>query len=190
MNNGSRLTTPFALMIATVLVMAAPLGLAGCSNGGDASTITSPVDIGLSEVEIAAPDFTLPTLAGEELTLSDLQGRAVLLNFWYLDCPPCKEEMPYLDAAGKSYDGRAHVVVLNVGDSESAVERYFGDAELNMEVPFDFNGRVAAEYRIGFTPTTFFIDSNGVIRFAKIGGFENYDEVAAAIEFTLAKDGA
>ncbi len=188
MHNGSRHKTPLALLVAALLIITTPLGLAGCSSGNGVTKITSPTDIGLSEVEIAAPDFTLPILGGGDLRLSDLQGQVVLLNFWYLDCPPCKEEMPYLDAVGKAYEGRAHVVVLNIGDSESSVERYFGDAELNMRVPFDFDGRIAAEYSIGFTPTTFFIDSDGIIRFAKIGGFHNYDEVAAAMEFILAKD--
>ncbi len=190
MNTHSYLRKPSALLRVALLAVAAPLALIGCSNGGGSSTINSPADIGLSEVQIAAPDFTLPTLAGGDLTLSDLQGRVVLLNFWYLDCPPCKEEMPYLDAVGKAYEGTAHVVVLNIGDSESSVRGYFRDADLNMHVPFDFDGKVAAEYSIGFTPTTFLIDSNGIIRFAKIGGFHNYDEVAAAIEFTLAKDAA
>jgi len=176
-------------LLALSLLAVVPLAAAGCSRGDDTpAPPASPEEMGLMEIEIAAPDFTLPMLGGGELTLSNLQGKVVLLNFWYLDCPPCREEMPYLDAVGKAYEGTARVVALNIGDSESAVSRYFGDATIHMEVPLDFDGRVAADYRIGFTPTTFLIDSQGIARYVKIGPFENYGEIAAAIEFTLMKE--
>jgi len=171
------------LLLATVLVSAA-----GCSNGDEVTPPSSPQDIGLQEVEVSAPDFTLPTLSGEQLSLSDLQGQIVVLNFWQLNCPPCKEEMPLLDAAGKAHNGTAHVVVLDLGDSKSAIQEYFGDASLNMLVPYDREGRVAAAYSVGFTPTTFLIDTQGVVRYVKVGPFASYAEVAAAIEFTRIKE--
>ena len=173
------------MLILAVAMLAAP----GCSKNDPAPTTpTSPQEIGLQEVQVRAPDFTLPTLGGGEMTLSDLQGQIVLLNFWQLDCPPCKEEMPFLDAAGKAYSGVASVVALDIRDSEAKVKQYFGDAKLNMLVPLDLDARVAAEYSIGFTPTTFLIDSQGVIRYAKVGPFTSYNEVVAAIEFTRLKD--
>ncbi len=178
--NVARLGLSFGLLATIVL--------AGCSADDTPAPPTSPEDMGLLEIEVPAPDFTLPLLGGGQLTLSDLQGRPVMLNFWYLDCPPCRAEMPYLDAAGAAYQGTAHVVVLNIGDRETSVSQYFGDANLHMEVPLDFDGRVAAEYSIGFTPTTFLIDSEGIARFVKVGPFANYGEVVAAIEFTLMKE--
>jgi peroxiredoxin len=173
-----------------LMLVAALLAVVGCSdgNGTTSEPPASPEDIGLMEVQVRAPDFTLATTDGSQLTLADLQGQLVLLNFWQLDCPPCKEEMPYLDAAGKAFAGTAHVVVINIQDSESEVQEYFGDSELNMFVPLDVTGFVASQYSIGFTPTTFLIDSEGVIRYAKVGPFTNYNEIAAAIEFTRLKD--
>ena len=144
--------------------------------------------MGLQEVLVEAPNFTLPTMGGGQLTLSDHQGQIVLLNFWQLNCPPCKEEMPLLDAAGKAHAGTATIVVLDIGDSEAAVQQYFGDASLNMYVPLDREGRVAALYSIGFTPTTFLIDTTGVVRYVKVGPFANYGEIVAAIEFTRLKE--
>ena len=176
-------------VIFTSLLLAAVLAVApGCSGGDEVTLPSSPQDIGLQEVEVGAPDFTLPTLSGEQLSLSDLQGQIVLLNFWQLNCPPCKEEMPLLDAAGKAHNGTAHVVALDLGDSKSAIQEYFGDASLNMQVPYDREGRVAAAYSVGFTPTTFLIDSQGIIRYVKVGPFVSYAEVAAAIEFTRIKE--
>ncbi|TFH36304.1 MAG: TlpA family protein disulfide reductase [Dehalococcoidia bacterium] len=177
---------------AILILVGALLAVAGCSGGGDnpPAPPTAPADIGLQEVQVRAPDFTLPTLGGGEVVLSDLQGQIVLLNFWQLNCPPCKEEMPLLDAVGKAYAGTAHVVALDIGDGESDVQEYFGDATLNMFVPLDGDGRVAAEYSIGFTPTTFLIDSEGIVRFVKVGPFASYTELAAAIEFTRLKESA
>jgi peroxiredoxin len=187
--NNNRLVT-LRHMAAVLMLIAALVAVVGCSdgNGDTPPPPTTPDEIGLMEVEVRAPDFTLATVDGSQMTLADLQGQIVLLNFWQLDCPPCKEEMPYLDAAGKAFVGTAHVVVVNIQDSESAVQDYFGDSELNMIVPLDITGFVASQYSIGFTPTTFLIDSEGMIRFAKVGPFNNYGELAAAIEFARLKD--
>ncbi|MBN1152859.1 MAG: redoxin domain-containing protein [Dehalococcoidia bacterium] len=165
--------------------------VAGCSGGEETPPApTSAEEIGLQEVAIEAPDFTLPTMGGGQLKLSDLRGQIVLLNFWQLDCPPCKDEMPLLDAAGKAYKGTAHIVALDIGDSESSIAQYFDDATLNMAVPYDRDGRTAAMYSIGFTPTTFLIDKEGIIRYVKVGSFASYGEVVAAIEFTRLKEAA
>ncbi|MGZ9275075.1 MAG: TlpA family protein disulfide reductase, partial [Nitrospira sp.] len=61
-----------------------------------------------------APDFTLPTLEGGAMSLTDLQGKVVMLNFWGTWCAPCAAEMPDLDALQRQY-GKAHdFVVLGV----------------------------------------------------------------------------
>ena len=177
---------PSALSASLVAILVgAMLGVSGCSNGGEATTLppSSPADIGLQEVEVNAPDFTLWTLGGDQLTLSDLEGQPVLLNFWQLNCPPCKEELPYLDALGKALAGTAQVVAVDIMDDESAVQTYFGDSQLSMSLPLDITGRVASQYSISFTPTSFLIDSEGIIRFAKVGPFASYGELAAAMEF-------
>ena len=179
--NHLRIGASAGLLLAIMLAVAP-----GCSRGGDTPTTapTSAEEIGLQAVQIEAPDFTLPTMGGGQLTLSDLRGQIVLLNFWQLNCPPCKEEMPLLDAAGKAHKGVAHIVALDIGDPEASLLQYFDNAVLNMEVPYDSNGKVAALYSIGFTPTTFLIDTKGVIRFAKVGPFTSYGQIGAAIEYT------
>jgi len=190
MQTRSHSSVPGTVMI-PILMAIALAATAGCSDGNsNPQPPTSPEQIGLQEVQVRAPDFTLPTMGGEQFTLSDLQGQIVLLNFWQLDCPPCKEEMPLLDAAGKAYAGTAHVVVVDIGDSESSIRDYFGDATLNMFVPYDRQGSVAALYSVGFTPTTFLIDTEGIVRYVKVGPFANYTEVAAALEFTRLKEAA
>lgn len=53
-----------------------------------------------------APDFTLETLTGEKVTLSDLKGKKVILNFWATWCPPCRAEMPHLQTYYEDYAKR------------------------------------------------------------------------------------
>jgi thiol-disulfide isomerase/thioredoxin len=65
-----------------------------------------------------APDFTLTTLDGETVTLSDLRGQPVLINFWATWCPPCRAEMPAIQAAYEQYAAQ-ELVVLGVDMAES-----------------------------------------------------------------------
>jgi len=86
----------------------------------------SPEELGLIAPDIEAPDFTLPTLAGEEITLSELvKETPVVLNFWAIRCPPCKEELPYLNAAAGEYAGQVSFVLINIEDRASEVQDFF-----------------------------------------------------------------
>lgn len=112
-----------------------------------------------------APDFTLDTLDGESVTLSDLRGQAVLINFWATWCPPCRAELPTIQTA---YDRHVDqgLVVLAVDMSESpqtvvAFARRFG---LSFPIPLDRDGQVAAQYRVRAIPTSFFVDRESVVR--------------------------
>ncbi len=171
-------------VVPVALVLAFSLGaLPGCSNSSPSSM--SPDDLGFQEVEVEAPDFTLETLAGGPVSLSSFKGTPVLLNFWALNCPPCREEMPFLDAAAAQYSGRLALMAIDIGDSRQNVEDYFGDATLSMIVPMDPQGMAAASYSIGYTPTTFLIDGEGIVRYVKVGPFANVEQVSAAIELIL-----
>lgn len=112
-----------------------------------------------------APDFTLTTLDGDTVRLSDLQGKPVLINFWASWCGPCRAEMPHIQAA---YEGHADdgLVVLGVDQSESppAVARFVEEFGLTFPVPMDSDGKVSAAYQARALPTSFFVDADGVIR--------------------------
>jgi thiol-disulfide isomerase/thioredoxin len=109
MNTGLRTATLPAVLAATMLLVMLAAG--GCSHGS--APATSPEDLGLQEIAVEAPDFTLETMKGEQVTLSALRGTPVLLNFWALKCPPCREEMPLLDAAAANYAGQAIVLATS-----------------------------------------------------------------------------
>jgi len=111
-----------------------------------------------------AGDFTLELFNGEKMKLSDLRGKAVLLNFWASWCIPCRDEAPALDASWKKYrDKQAVFIGVNVWDDKDSALLYlkkFGGAYEN---GMDPKGEIAVEYGVGGVPETYFIDTSGKI---------------------------
>jgi cytochrome c biogenesis protein CcmG/thiol:disulfide interchange protein DsbE len=115
----------------------------------------------------AAPDFTLTTLQGETITLSDLRGKVVVINFWASWCGPCRVEAPVLERVWQQYKDRG-VVLLGVAytDTESGARAFI--AEFNQTYPngLDLGTRISDQYHITGVPETFVVDQNGdVVRF-------------------------
>ena len=116
-----------------------------------------------------APDFTLPTLTGETVRLSDYRGRPVVVNFWATWCPPCRAEIPHFQSASRRYNGR--VVFLGVDDAEPAtvVAPFAADMGITYPVPLDMESVVSRLYRVNSLPSTFFVDARGVVRHVQFG---------------------
>ena len=118
-----------------------------------------------------APDFTLETLEGKTVTLSDLNGEVVLINFWATWCPPCRAEMPAIQEVYEEYrDQGFTVLAVNQRESQGRVAAFMDELGLTFPVPLDREGRVSARYRVNALPTTFFVDRAGIIRDVTIGG--------------------
>ncbi len=120
-----------------------------------------------------APDFTLQTLDGETITLSELRGQAVLVNLWASWCVPCRAEMPAMQRVYDEYKGQGFVVLaVNVTsqDSASAAAAFVRQYGLNFPILLDVEGSVSRAYEQRAFPTSFFIGRDGVIREVVIGG--------------------
>lgn len=121
----------------------------------------------------AAPDFTLATLQGETVTLSELRGSPILLNVWASWCEPCKAEMPAIQRVSQEYQPAGLVVLaLNstIQDNPASVSAFLEEYGLTFPVPLDSDGSITRAYRVQALPTTFFVDARGIIREVVIGG--------------------
>jgi thiol-disulfide isomerase/thioredoxin len=130
-----------------------------------------------------AANFTLPTLADASVTLSDLKGTPVLLNFWATWCPHCPTELHYFESVAQESGGKIRVIAVDVAESASTVQTFFGDYEPTMTIALDKNGAVFANYcqnydnTRGGIPFTLFIDGEGVIQYKRIGELSSEAEV-------------
>ena len=154
-----------------VAVMALGLVISGCSSN-DTSTSTPQENL--------APDFQLADLDGQLVTLSDLRGSPVLLNFWATWCGPCRAEMPFIqdiyENEGFSDKGLI-VLAVNIGEDSSTAKIFMVDNGLTFAVLLDADQKIAREYNIRAIPTTFFIDKNGIIKDVKVGAFSSRVEI-------------
>lgn len=138
-----------------------------------------------------APDFTLETLDGKTVTLSDLRGQAVIVNLWASWCGPCRLEMPAFKKVYEEYKARG-LVILAVNstsqDSRAAVETFVKEFQLPFPIPMDYDGTVSRLYRLNALPSTFFIGRDGVITKVVIGGPLAESTLRAEIESLLAEE--
>lgn len=142
-----------------------------------ASNPVSTIKTG-NKIGDVAPDFTLETIDGKAIKLSDYRGKNIILNFWATWCGPCRYEMPSLQSAHDTWQ-KADVIVLAVcvQDSVSNARNYAKANGLTFTIPMDISGHVAESFAARGLPTSFFIDSDGVIKSIKIGPFINIDEI-------------
>jgi peroxiredoxin len=114
---------------------------------------------------VPAPDFTLPSLDGRKVKLSDYRGKAVLLNFWATWCPPCKVEMPWFADLQKQYAQDGFVVLgVAMDDTEPAtIAKFASQLGVNYEVLLGTD-KVSDDYGdVQYLPTTFYIGRDGTI---------------------------
>lgn len=121
----------------------------------------------------SAPSFTLQTVSGDSIALADLEGKALILNFWASWCPPCRAEMPAFQTASEEYSStNLEIIAVNATsqDSLESVAGFLDQYLVTFPILLDTTGQVGRTYQVRSLPTTFFIDGNGVIQEILIGG--------------------
>ncbi len=122
------------------------------------------------EVGRLAPDFTLIDLGGNQVSLSDFRGKTVFVNFWATWCPPCRAEMPEIEAVHQEYKDKGVVVIgVDILETEDEVSQFVQRGGYSWTFVIDTSGEVSANYRITAIPTSFFIDREGIIQAVAIG---------------------
>lgn len=123
------------------------------------------------EEKIEPIDFTLYDNYGNEHTLSDYKGKTIFLNFWATWCPPCREEMPYIDELYEEYNkNQDDVVILGIASpnlgregSKEDITKFLDDNGYNFPVVFDEKGSLMYGYGMNSLPSTLIIDKEGYI---------------------------
>lgn len=146
------------------------------ANDEEAATNTSQLDElenqGLKIGE-TAPDFTLTSLEGQEMSLSDFRGKKVVLNFWASWCGPCRKEMPDMQKFYDAYkDKNVEVVAVNLTHFERKrehVDEFVKEYGLTFPIPLDVEKQQYDAYKVITIPTTYFLDENGVIKERHLG---------------------
>lgn len=173
------------LILAGVVVAVALIGsLFAFGISRDPRVIRSPL------IGRPAPDFSLPTLDGDRtISLSDLRGQVVVVNFWASWCAACREEHPNLLAAWDRYRDQG-VVLLGIDeqDTRAAARAYMRELGGDWPILFDADGRVALAYGVYGIPETFFIGRDGVVAFKQIGA-TSYEVLTDQIQRLLRSDG-
>ncbi|HDR6217809.1 MULTISPECIES: redoxin domain-containing protein [Bacillus] len=126
------------------------------------------------EIGKSAPDFELTKLDGTNVKLSDLKGKKVILNFWATWCGPCQQEMPDMEAFYKEHKENVEILAINYtpsekGGGEEKVSNFIEEKGITFPVLLDKNIDVTTAYKVITIPTSYFIDTKGVIQDKFIG---------------------
>jgi cytochrome c biogenesis protein CcmG/thiol:disulfide interchange protein DsbE len=157
------------LVLGGIALLAAVFGLLAFWPA-PAQTPTGGVPIGTS-----APDFHLPIYGGgggigSTISLAAFRGHPVVLNFYSESCQPCLAEVPYLERVYRGFDASGQFTLLGINQSDPKDDiRSFGNQySVTYPLLFDGNGNVNMQYGVTAIPTTYFIDSRGVVRFVVV----------------------
>ncbi|GJM40261.1 MAG: hypothetical protein DHS20C20_05430 [Ardenticatenaceae bacterium] len=129
------------------------------------------VQVNLGQVDSGmAPDFTITSFEGETITLSELRGQVVIINFWASWCPPCREEAAYLEATWRKYQDQGVVFIgVDYVDTEKEALAYMEEFDITYFNGPDIGTRISHDYRMDGVPETYYVAKNGELRGVKIG---------------------
>ena len=114
----------------------------------------------------------MTTLNGKHISLDDLQGKVVLIDFWATWCGPCRESIPHVREIAKKFDGQPLIVLsVSVDDDENKWKDFVAKNEMTWPQYFDhgFSGPVARSFEVHAIPHTFTIDADAVLQDEQIG---------------------
>ena len=119
----------------------------------------------LAEGDIA-PDFALVSVRdeGKIIRLSDLRGKAVVVNFYASWCGPCRQELPDFEIVSHEFSDRVVILAVNVQESPASALGILRDTGATFPAVLDTNGEVARRYGIRGMPSTYLLDASGIVR--------------------------
>lgn len=135
----------------------------------------------------AAPDFAATTLTGQDVRLSDYRGQVVMLNFWATWCPPCRAEMPGIQAAyAERQDEGFTVLAINNAETPAQIQPFAQSLGLQFPIVLDTSSQLQRTFGIRGYPTSIFVDAQGAV-YATHPGFVSETDLEAYINEGLAR---
>jgi peroxiredoxin len=155
------------LGIVAILLLASPDQTGSSNNepvaGEELSVIPAPVNF-------TAPEITLKDLDGVQASLTDFKGQVVLVNNWATWCPPCKAEMPTLQAYYEEHKEEDFVLIgIEAGEPTEEVANFVEDYKLTFPIWLDPQNKALSAFRNQSLPSSYVIDRDGVVRLAWVG---------------------
>lgn len=132
---------------------------------------------------VVAPDFNVTTLDGRKITLSELKGKRVVLDFWATWCPPCRKEIPHFIQLAKDIPSSDLCIVGISEEDESKLKGFVQKEGINYPIA-SAKGLPAPYSKVNSIPTTFFIDRRGIIQTVAVG----YHDLATLKSHAMEKD--
>ncbi len=171
-----------ALLIVTLLLAGTSFLTAQNNAGTTMDPLTEKLynmGFGIPNSPLNAPDFSVKGIDGSNTSLSSLQGKVVLLNFWATWCPPCKAEMPDMEKLyGKMKNNNFTILAISSNDGRETrkkVEDFIADNGYTFPTAFDDTGTaVPSFYRTGSIPTSYLINTEGKV-IARLVGMYQWD---------------
>ena len=138
---------------------------------------------GITMVNRPAPDFTLKTFEGTTISLADLRGKPVVINFWASWCPPCRVEAPLLERTWRAYKGRGVAFIgVDLQDRLEDALRYIREFDVTYPNGPDPTGEISINYGVSGLPVTFFVSKKGEILRRWVGAIEQEMLISAIRE--------
>ena len=166
---------PFAPILILVALFSLGAPAFGASKAWYAQRLTK-LGFYVFDNAFTQPDFKVADLAGVQKNRNSLKGKVVLLNFWATWCPPCKEEIPSIEALSKAMKGKSfEVFAVSLGEDTKTVQSFVSDQKIGYPVYLDPRNTLAGNYASQGIPTTYILDKEGKFIAGMVGSYDYSD---------------
>lgn len=139
-------------------------------SGNAQSGPTASRSVTPAEVNYSAPELALTNLDGQAESLADYRDRVVLVNNWATWCPPCKAEIPTLDAYYQAHAAKGFVIIgIDAGETQEEVKTFVQSSSMSYPVWIDPQNKALEAFNNQSLPSSFVIDRSGTVRLAWVG---------------------
>jgi peroxiredoxin len=138
------------------------------------------------KINKTAPNFILKSSGGGNISLSELRGKVVVINFWATWCVPCRQEVPQMEKLYQRFSKKGlTIVAINVGNNSDKAKRISKELGITFPILFDSDSNVSEEYGVFAMPSTYFVDRTGnlrkIHRSFELGDEKKYKKIIKAL---------